>query len=623
MLEYFPGVFIYTLGSVGQPNAFTINGFQTVAFLSDGVPINDPLNGMYNIYLYPVEYIGKIEYISGTKSFYYGLNSNSGIVNLISKNFKSLKPYTKIRYSESAYEETFFDGMFSQNFLSNLNFNGGVQRIAADGMFANSAYDAWNARAKLRYDITDNLNIYFSEIYNQNELELNEGVDISKTPGKFLYDRLQAVVRNTNSYEKVARNDLHLGATAKILPDSSSVSNINFYLSNQMRRYNDNGVRQSYQSRRMGVKFTQHIDFRVFSNSAISKDSSSDTSMSLQVRTGLLENGPDTTELRVLSSNVLRNGKYPENQCPISSFNTDFGFDVQSRQIFAGLPVGYKANTVISVFGKTAYRPINKLEVSGYFRNDSYIKKHYLSFGVDAQYNALDGLALIGGYSESYRLPTFQENYWRDTTILGDVNNFNPEKHKLLEVGCSFRWKDIVKVRATYFTQSINEAIIPIPTSSNYPALSFRFTNDDINTSGINMSGEIRIWKVTGIFNSIFFVNHNSVTSYLPIASIIGEIFFKDMFFKDNLDLKFGIRARAISNQKGFEFNSRTLTYLQSSEYELGTGGSIDAFVFGRIGSAIVHIVLENILDNQYLSTKFYPIQDRSLRFGVSWEFEN
>jgi len=67
------------------------------------------------------------------KSFYYGLNSNSGVFNLISKNFKSLKPYTKIRYSESAYEETFFDGMFSQNFLSNMNFNGGVQRVSADG----------------------------------------------------------------------------------------------------------------------------------------------------------------------------------------------------------------------------------------------------------------------------------------------------------------------------------------------------------------------------------------------------------------------------------------------------------------------------------------------------------
>jgi outer membrane cobalamin receptor len=455
------------------------------------------------------------------------------------------------------------------------------------------------------------LNIYFSEFYNQNELGLNGGVDISKTPSKYLYDRLQAVARDSNSYEKLARNDLQLGAAAKLLPDTNSVSNINFYLSNHVRRYNDNGSRQSFQSRWMGVKFNQHIEFGGFYHNSNSINNFSDTSASQNISSELLVVRQDTSMLKGFHSDYDQDGKQPENQSLVSSFNADFGFDVQSRQIFAGLPVGYKANTVISVFGKAAYHPINKLEVRGYLRDDNYLKKHYLSLGGDVQFHAIDEITLIGGYSESYRFPTFQENYWRDTTILGDDYNFNPEQHKLLELGWVLDWKDIVKVRATYFNRHINKAIIPIPTSSTYPIVSFSFTNENINICGFNMSGEIRIWKVTGIFNSTFFVKNNSGASYLPKASIIGEIFFRDIFFKDNLDLKFGVRGRAISNQKGYGFNSKTLTYLQSSDAELGTGRSFDAFV------------LENILDNQYAITKFYPIQDRSLRFGVSWEFEN
>ncbi len=615
MLEYFPGVFIYTLGSIGQPNGLIVNGLKSVGFLSNGVPINDPLVGNYNMHLYPTENIEKIEYINGTKSFYYGLNSNSGAVNLISKSFKSLKPYSKIRYSESAYEETYFDGMASQNLLSNLNLNGGVQRSSANGMFANTAYDAWNARAKLRYDLSDDLNIYFSEIYNQNELGLNGGVDVIKTSGNYLFDRFQAVVRNSNSYEKVARNDLQFGAAAKILPDTTSMSNINFYLSNQMRRYRDQDLKLNFQSRWMGVKFTQHFEFAAQQRDIVSE-------------IGLYDNSlpAESTSLPISTSSQERPdsaGIYQENLETLNQISLEFGFDVQSRQIFQGLPMGYRANTVISLFGKGEFQPIEKSIIGSYIRSDSYLKKQYLSLGADVHYGVGTGLTLMGGYSESYRLPTFQENYWRDANILGEITEFNPEKHKLLEFGFNLSWKDFINITMTYFNRNLDGAIIPTPIYNGYPYPAFSYTTNSMNISGINAGGEIKIWKVKGIFNSTFFVKNNSAASYLPRVNILGEIFFRDIFFKDHLDLKFGVRGRAISKQKGFEFNSLTISYLPNSNYDLGAGGSLDAFVFGRIGSAVVHIILENVLDNQYAVTTFYPIQDMSLRFGITWEFEN
>jgi hypothetical protein len=573
-LEFFPGIFIYSLGSPGTADLITSGGFSQVTFLNDGVPLNEPLNGGYNLYLYPTETIEKFEFINSANSYYYGINSNSSVINFESKNFKSLKPFSRIRYSESGYEETFLDGFFSQNFLSNLNFNGGIQRAAYDGRYLNSAYDSWMAHTKIRYDVSNKVNLFFSEIYNQNETGLNGGVDIINTSPAYYFEPLQATVRNQKAYEKTARNDLQLTAAVRALPDSTSLSKLSFNLSNNVRRYRNDGHRMSFYSRWMGIKFNQHLDF-----------------------------------IRIDSLRKL--------------FNLDFGIDVQSRQIFEGLPAGYRANTIISVFGKTEYRPLRNLNITGYLKNDTYLKKHYLNLGFDANYSVINNMMLYGGYSESYRYPTFQENYWRDTTIRGEITNYNPEKHKLFEIGISFSLGRKINIRSKYFNRNINEAIVPVSVNSDDPTSTFIFKNDDINVSGIDATGEVTIWKVTGIFNSTVFLRKSSNASSLPKTWVAGEIFFRDTFFKNNLDLKFGIRGKAISKQSGYQFNPRTITYLPSTNFELGAGGSFDAFVLGKIGSAIVHIVLENVLDNQYAITTFYPVQDRSLRFGITWEFEN
>jgi outer membrane cobalamin receptor len=574
ILEYLPGIFINTLGSVGQPSGLITNGLQSIVFLNNSAPLNDPLSGTYNIFLYPTEHIERVEYIGSVNSFYYSLNSNSGVINFIPKSFKSLKPYSKIRYSESAYDETFFDGMVSQNLLSNLNFNVGVQRTASNGMFANTGYDAWNARSKIRYDISSILNIWISEIYNQNLLGLNGGVDLIKTPDQYLFDPLQATVNNSNSYEKVARNDLQIGAAAKILADSNSTSNVNFYLSNNFRRYRDKEVKLNYQSRWMGFKFNQHIDNFKF--------------------------GP---------TNIIS--------------NSDFGFELQTRQIKQGLSVGYKSNTILSLFGKTEFETMEELPVKIYIRNENFLEKNYLNLGASLKYMIHDAVDINFGYSVSHRFPTFQENYWRDSTISGELNKFNPEKHKLWEVRINLHIKNLANIQLTYFNRFIKNAIIPISLTNSYPIYKFNYINDDVVNSGFDAGGEIKIWKLTGIFNSRIFVKRNSFVSYLPKTSIVGELSFRDHFFKNNLDLKFGFQGRAISRQKGVEFNPLTLTYIQSPSIDLNMGGSLDVFIIGRIGSAVVHFIFENVLNDEYVVTKFYPIQDRSLRFGITWEFEN
>ena len=122
-LKVVPGLFTYDVGSPGQLHGITINGFDNrkIAFLSDGVLLNEPVTGTFNPYLYPTENVERVEIITGTSSFWYGLNSNAGAINFVSKSRKSIHPSTRIRYTEEPYGHGFIDGSFSQDIIRGMN----------------------------------------------------------------------------------------------------------------------------------------------------------------------------------------------------------------------------------------------------------------------------------------------------------------------------------------------------------------------------------------------------------------------------------------------------------------------------------------------------------------------
>jgi hypothetical protein len=47
----------------------------------------------------------------------------------------------------------------------------------------------------------------------------------------------------------------------------------------------------------------------------------------------------------------------------------------------------------------------------------------------------------------------------------------------------------------------------------------------------------------------------------------------------------------------------------------------LDLFLSGRVKSAVLFLTLANVTNVKYMTASFYPMQDRSLRFGVVWNF--
>lgn len=90
LLRYLPGIEIQQRGPQGVQSDIVIRGgtFQQVLVIIDGVKLNDPLTGHFNMYL-PIQTseIDRIEILKGSASAIWGSEAVGGVVNIITKTF--------------------------------------------------------------------------------------------------------------------------------------------------------------------------------------------------------------------------------------------------------------------------------------------------------------------------------------------------------------------------------------------------------------------------------------------------------------------------------------------------------------------------------------------------------
>ena len=109
------------------------------------------------------------------------------------------------------------------------------------------------------------------------------------------------------------------------------------------------------------------------------------------------------------------------------------------------------------------------------------------------------------------------------------------------------------------------------------------------------------------------------MTKPYPRYFIKAEFFFDGKLTR-TLNLRAGIRARVSDKFTGYKFINSSLMFVQD-KYELKKFTTLDFFLSGRVKSAVIFLTFANVTNSRYMTTAFYPMQDRSLRFGVIWTF--
>jgi hypothetical protein len=106
------------------------------------------------------------------------------------------------------------------------------------------------------------------------------------------------------------------------------------------------------------------------------------------------------------------------------------------------------------------------------------------------------------------------------------------------------------------------------------------------------------------VYNSF---NNEQLSSEVK-THIHGGLFYKDILFENNLDLKTGI----------------VIKYYDFVSEEFESAYQFDFTIAGRIQeSAIVYFSWENLFNEQYFIVPYFPMRERGVRFGLAWELFN
>lgn len=228
LLRSFSVNFTKDLGFVGYPNETFIYGVGNsgISYLQDGVFWNDRYTNSLDLNLLQSENIDSIEIVPSPRGFLYGPYNNPVTVNFITRDFIPPMPYARIRYYEGPDGEAMIDGKFSAMVAKRWNYSFQLTNRSKDETYANTDLSIWQFNTKLKYLLSNSVNLQAYYYYVDKEQGLNGGVDYdslsrsSDDPNADLYDPIAAPVFAPNQKLDILQHNVGLRTLAKPFDDS-------------------------------------------------------------------------------------------------------------------------------------------------------------------------------------------------------------------------------------------------------------------------------------------------------------------------------------------------------------------------------------------------------------------
>ena len=595
--SYTPFGFARDLGSPGQPNEVMIygQGFNNSTYLVDGINITNRLTNTFDLNLFQSENIGEIEILPLTRGFLYGSNNNPVAVNFVPADFKIDKPYTRIRFFQAANQEGFIDGMFNSTFSKKLGVFVEITNHSSSYNYKNSDYGGWTASTRFRYLLSDKINFIADYRYANTNTRLNGGVDydsiLAVNPASqandILYSNLEAPVNYINRYQKVTMHNFSFKTLADFIPGSPSSLTVYYQTNLNEFRQNDSTYKLNLQNRiasitdnnrykTIGAKFDQNINTEFADLNAIA-----------------------SYEQNTFTSPLLWEELKQKNY---------------SLAVKADLKL-FNESIIPSVFGKYL----------------NYDNTDYSGLGADLFFKLNDNIKFYAGYSE----------YKKPGNVYVYTGSSEKQKNKRIEIKAFFQ-NEFLNVSSGFFSQSCFHSPIPVIVNNINEDTGIHqyagfFTNKDIFLKGINVNFDLKIWKILFSSNSSFYFSDSDIDELgIPKITSNGGIYYIDTLFNSDLHLKTGINYWSVGGRNNllidFEKsistpyvttiapNIRSYPHIPTDTYS--PSFQLDFFLAGEIRErAIVYFTFENLLNAQYFIVPYYPMHERSIRFGVAWEF--
>ena len=533
-------------GLIGQQNELALYGNRVgdIGFFSDGILNNNRYTNILDLNFIQNELIDSIEILPLPRGFLYGPDNYISAVNFIEKDFLTPAPYTRIKYYEGPDGEAFFDGIFNTTLFNKLNFTFDVTNRKFDSTYTDSDFSIWQAKFKLKYFLSNKINFIGSYSLVNSELGLNGGVDV---------DSIAKVTDDINSilYEPFTAPVIYPALKQEVNLDKLGLRMLgSFGDFNSDLNFYYHSVKENY-------------------SGIVSKDEIKSFTWGTALRQ---EYSTEGIHLEVNGVFERRQSRY---------YYVDALTGVQN------IKSNYNVFSISPVV--TMYFLDSTIVPSAFYKNTNYsgIGKSYHGIGGDFTVKLFKMIDLYFGISkfDFFGLET-------------DVN----------EIGARISYKDLFANVKFYNKKNlmISYELFPDMLMPSFNMLGS--SSGDLTGVSLNLNYDFWKFGFEGGFNyNSYKKDENSFTSEIKMHLNSG-IFYKDILFNQNLDLKTGFVF------KYYDFESDK--FESASQFDFTLAGIIKKV-------AIVYFSWENLLDKKYFIVPYYPMRGRGIRFGIAWELFN
>ncbi|HAY34620.1 MAG TPA: TonB-dependent receptor plug domain-containing protein [Ignavibacteria bacterium] len=569
ILDQRPGFFINDFGFGGR-NTINYNGkssYQTGIF-RDGIQVNDNYYQGFDIENFSVNEIAQIEEISAVSSFYYGINTSSKSVNVITKDIFNSQPFSQLRYSQDREGSLSADVFLSQPVSRKVNVMAGLTKHSLDGRYENSEFDVWRGKSRV--------NLYLSPKFNARaefnlvsfERGLNEGLNFSSDEDS-LSDPLLADVKDNNAIENIKNYYYSLSLTGKFFKNKNWLTKFKAYSNNSLREIS----------------------------------LSSDTTVTIYpgFQHSVLYGGELTQNI------TMNSGKHFNSNLTIGGnvYLNYFSGNISQTDTTGTSPYQNINNTYYSLKAKydLGYRIFS---ASFLIRNDNITGKNFISIGAEGSLRAINKrnikLDFRGGYRRNeYSIYNAGELFSGGILFESAVINI-PENY--YTAGVSFRYKN---------------AEILFDYGKGYD--SFNSADYRNINAGVNILSD----------NFDFMLNFNNSDSKLfPENYLKSDIAYKNILFKGKLKIKTGFISKYYNIKTTVNQNQKLYSYkFTGDNFPAQDQFTVDFYVGARIGKANINLTVANIFNSLIYNTYLFPLDDRGgflnsiSRFTIVWDFIN
>jgi outer membrane cobalamin receptor len=566
LLALQPGLWVRDFGSTGQWALCRMSGSydNSVLLLINGRPVYDPWSGTHDLNNLSVEQIKKIEIYPTMNPF--GYPSAGGVINIISKNIESNRPYTKVVYRTGKHNFSDLDVSFGQKIGKRWEIYSGALLKGYGEALPDMRYKGQKIHSKITFRPLQSWTVKYDVVHNKSDLEIPYELTM---PGDTLI--LSSPNRKTLRYDHTFTSSCKLWKTntwAQLYHTSQSY---------ELREANFNPM-QTFSVTYTGLSFKQQLEF-----------------IKIPLIWGL------TTQERHFSDPYKRQFK--------DSYTR--GFLTGRLKLFSGF------SSVPQIFIHRSTDEITRVctahRLSWNPSQNFYLAADWSQGFRDPSIGERFGYPFIPGFPETADQILMQTHY----DSLRSNPSLRPELSQTFAVELQWTWLNRHSARFRGFHRTVRDLIQIVDTNDclwfdNRSQALFR---------GFETQMSIGLWygfKIASVLN--FTKSTDEDGDYLlERPNIWGNtsISWDHSFFQEDLYIHLCLSNRYWSEYWNLVINTQT----QVSEQYISPGSILDMKISFTIQK---HFIFSFSMDN-LLNTKTTPVSTfhlplRGFRFGFSWE---